>query len=313
MKKNFFVKFLQQKKINFWLTNRIPRRLLTLFMGWFSRIENPLIAKASIAVWKFFVDDLHLEEAQNKSFRSLHDCFVRKLKDNARPISSNPAIMISPCDAIVGAMGAIEGTQLIQAKGFPYTLEELLGNPEQVARYHNGWYVTLRLKSSMYHRFHAPCDCQVREVNYISGDVWNVNPIALEHIERLFCKNERVVIPLDTAAFGQALTLVPVAAILVASIHLNFLDVLLNLKYRGPNYISCRAALKKGEEMGYFHHGSTIIVFSIPQLKPCAWLRPQTLVRMGQPLLEWADEPASADSELSKIREQSHSPLSATP
>ncbi|WP_203434313.1 archaetidylserine decarboxylase [Nitrosococcus halophilus] len=232
------------------------------------------------------MDDLRLEEAQNKSFRSLHDCFTRKLKDGARTIDPDPAIVISPCDAIVSEIGAIQGTQLIQAKGFPCTLEDLLGDSEQVARYRDGWYVTLRLKSSMYHRFHAPCDGRVRTVNYISGDVWNVNPIALQRIERLYCKNERVVIPLDTAAFGQAITLVPVAAILVASIHLNFLNVLLNLKYRGPNHIPCEASFKKGEEMGYFHQGSTIIVFSTHQLKPCAWLRPQTQVRMGQPLLD---------------------------
>jgi phosphatidylserine decarboxylase len=128
----------------------------------------------------------------------------------------------------------------------------------------------------------------VREVYYISGDVWNVNPIALRRVQRLYCKNERAVIPLVTANFGQTITLVPVAAILVASIHLNFLDVLLNLKYRGPNRIRCATSFKKGDEMGYFHHGSTIIVFATGQLEPCDGIQPGAEVRMGQRLMALA-------------------------
>lgn len=286
MKKNFINRIFQQDDINFWLTNRIPRRLLTLLMGKFSSIESPLIARISIALWRIFADDLHLEEAKKTSFRSLQECFVRELKNNARPIDTDPSLVVSPCDAIVGAMGAIQETALFQAKGFPYTLEDLLISPELVTRYRNGNYVTLRLKSSMYHRFHAPCDCRIREVNYISGDVWNVNPIALRRVASLFCKNERAVIPLHTADFDQAITLVPVAAILVASIHLNFLDVSLNLRYRGPNRIPCEASFKKGKELGYFHHGSTIIVLSTQELQFCDSIRPGALIQMGKPLMK---------------------------
>jgi phosphatidylserine decarboxylase len=124
-----------------------------------------------------------------------------------------------------------------------------------------GQYATLRLTSSMYHRFHAPADCRVEQVNYISGDTWNVNPIALKRVERLFCKNERAVIRCRLPT-GAMITLVPVAAILVASMRLRFLDVLLHLRYRGPNVIPCDAALKRGEEMGWFEHGSTIIALA---------------------------------------------------
>jgi phosphatidylserine decarboxylase len=88
-----------------------------------------------------------------------------------------------------------------------------------------------------------------------------VNPIALKRVERLFCKNERAVIRCRLPS-GALITLVPVAAILVASMRLKFLDVLLNLRYRGPNVIPCDAALERGEEMGWFEHGSTIIVFA---------------------------------------------------
>ncbi len=96
-----------------------------------------------------------------------------------------------------------------------------------VEAHRDGRYITLRLTSSMYHRFHAPYDCRIEQVSYITGDTWNVNPIALKRVERLFCKNERAVIRTRLAG-GEVLTLVPVAAILVASIRLRFLDVLLN-------------------------------------------------------------------------------------
>ena len=218
------LRVLQQEDINFLLTNRIPRRLVTQFIGWFSRIEQPLIRDMSIGIWRLF-SDLDLREAKTTQFRSMHDCFIRELKDGARPIDGSADILVSPCDAIVGACGAIAGTELYQAKGFPYTLEELLCDRDLVEAHRNGRYVTLRLTSSMYHRFHAPHDCRVEQVIYISGDTWNVNPIALKRIERLFCKNERAVVRTKLAASGEPVTLVAVAAILVASIRLHCLDV----------------------------------------------------------------------------------------
>jgi len=145
--------------------------------------------------------------------------------------------------------------------------------------------VTLRLTSSMYHRFHAPHDCRVEQVSYISGDTWNVNPITLRRIEKLFCKNERAVLKTTLGATGYAVTLVPVAAILVASIRLHFLDVLLSLKYRGPNIIACDAQYRKGEEMGWFEHGSTIIVFAPRDFLPCDTVKEGATIRMGEPLM----------------------------
>src|SRR5262249_41779802 len=145
----------QQEQINFLLTNQVPRRLLTRFIGWFSQIEQPLVRDATIAVWKLFAGDLNLHEAKKSTFTCLHDCFIRELKDGARPIEPDPGVLISPCDAIVGASGTIRGTELLQAKGSAYRLEELLGEG-LVDRYRDGQYATLRLTSNMYHRFHAP-------------------------------------------------------------------------------------------------------------------------------------------------------------
>src|SRR5689334_5296575 len=106
-------RLLQQEDLNFLLTNRIPRQTLTRFMGWFSRIEQPLVRDLSIGIWRFF-SDLDLSEAKATRFRSMHDCFTRELKDGARPIDRDPAILTSPCDAIVGACGTIAGTELYQ-------------------------------------------------------------------------------------------------------------------------------------------------------------------------------------------------------
>jgi phosphatidylserine decarboxylase len=111
-----------------------------------------------------------------------------------------------------------------------------------------------------------------------------VNPIALKRVERLFCKNERAILRCRLPS-GGLVTLVPVAAILVASIRLRFLDVRLHLKYRGPNVIPCDAALRKGQEMGWFEHGSTIIVFAPEGITLCDGIREGGRVRMGEALM----------------------------
>ena len=277
-------KTLRREDISFLLTNRIPHQLTNRLFGWFSQIEAPFLARASIAIWRRFAD-LDLSEARTQRFPSLHACFTRELKPGARPVDCDPYNLTSPCDAIIGACGRIDRNELIQAKGFPYTLQDLLIDPQLVELYHDGQYVTLRLTPSMYHRFHTPYDCTVDKVTYISGDTWNVNPIALNRIAKLFCKNERAVIRMTLRPWGVVVTLVPVAAILVASIRLHFLDVLLNMQYRGKAEILCQASLSKGEEMGWFQHGSTIIVFAPKDFTLCGSVRQGAVIRMGQPLL----------------------------
>ena len=282
-------RLLMQEDLNFLLTNRVPRIALTHAVGWFSKLKSPLLARLSIAVWRWFTP-LDLSEAEHTNFNSLHDCFTRRLKPGARPFSADEAVLCSPSDGIVGACGRIEGTRVLQAKGFPYTLQDLLGSDTLAQRYANGNYVTLRLTSAMYHRFHAPADLTVDQVTYISGDTWNVNPVALKRVERLFCKNERAVIEARLARNNAPVALVPVAAILVASIRLHFIDVLLHLRYRGPNVMPCQAAACKGDELGWFEHGSTIIMLVPDGFALAPGLHTGSQVRAGQPL--WVDTAA---------------------
>jgi len=286
MKKGYSIvdKLTQQEDINFLLTNRIPRRYVTLFMGWFSRIEFTPITFISLTVWKLFARDLNLEEAKKKSFKSLHDCFIREIDINARPINQDGNIIVSPCDAIIGAYGKINDAKLFQAKGFPYTLDDLLCDAELIERYRNGHYVTLRLKSTMYHHFHAPYSGSVSEITYISGDTWNVNPIALKRIEKLYCKNERAIMDISLDNINASITLVPVAAILVASMRFKFLSETLDLKYKGPNKISCDVSFDKGDELGYFQHGSTIIVFASNNLEFSSNVKENKSINMGEDL-----------------------------
>jgi phosphatidylserine decarboxylase len=274
----------QQEDLNFLLTNRIPRRMLTRFMGWLSRIEQPLVRDISLRAWRFFAD-LDLSDAKQTHFRSMHDCFTRELKDGARPIEMDPGILVSPCDAIVGASGMVEDGQVLQVKGFTYPLADLLGDARHAESFQSGCYVTLRLTSSMYHRFHAPHDCHIEAVSHFPGDTWNVNPVTLKRVERLFCKNERAVIKTTLPGTGHAVTLVPVAAILVAGIRLRFLDISLRSPDLQRRTFRCDASLHKGEEMGWFEHGSTIIVLAPQGFRLCDSIRQGVMIRAGQSLL----------------------------
>ncbi len=278
-----------QEDLNFLLTNRIPRRLATRFIGCWSKMEHPLVRIPSIALWRFF-SDVDLADARSTRFRSLHDGFIRELAEGARPFAPDPAVLASPCDAIVGACGRIAGDMVHQIKGFPYTLPDLLGDPAEATPFRDGSYVTLRLTAGMYHRFHAPHDLEVEQVTYISGDTWNVNPIALKRVERLFCRNERAPIRGRLGGTGLPILLVPVAAILVASIRLTFVDTVANIRIGGPRRIPCAARLAKGEAMGWFEHGSTILLFVPPGFRLAPGIAEGAPIRAGEALMQLPEQ-----------------------
>jgi phosphatidylserine decarboxylase len=122
-------------------------------------------------------------------------------------------------------------------------------------------------------------------VEYFSGDTWNVNPIALKRVEKLFCKNERALLEVEIGEQRYPVALVPVAAVLVASIRLHALDTLLHTRYQGPAVMTCDAAFHKGEELGWFQHGSTILVFTPPDFAFAPGIEEGRVLRMGQALM----------------------------
>jgi phosphatidylserine decarboxylase len=283
--RNGLMRVLMQEDLNFLLTNRLPRRWATTLVGRIAAIEHPLVARPALAAWRFFCD-VDLSDAETTRFASLRDGFVRRLRDGARTFAPGDDVVASPCDAIVGAHGRVADGVLHQVKGFRYRLDELVPDADVAGRFADGWFVTLRLTAGMYHRFHAPADLTVTGVTYQSGDCWNVNPIALKRVARLFCRNERAAIEAQGPGARQLL-LVPVAAILVASIRLTFLDTERTLREHGPGRRACDVTVAKGTEMGWFEHGSTIVLFLPARARLRETLCEGQAVRAGEAIADW--------------------------
>jgi phosphatidylserine decarboxylase len=264
----------------FLLANPLPRRLATNLFAHFSRIEHPLIARPALALWRRF-GGLDLGDSRHQRFASVHACFTRELRPGARPIDPDADIATSPCDGIVGACGRVDGGTLIQAKGLTYSLAALLADPGLAGDYRDGRFVTFRLTPGMYHRFHAPHDGTIESVTYVSGDLWNVNPPTLRRVPNLFCRNERAVLAFSLGGPRLRLALVPVGAILVGSLRLRFLEL---PRGRGIARINCNATFRKGEEIGWFEHGSTIIAIAPKGCALCPGVREGARIRMGQRL-----------------------------
>ena len=285
--KQMLQSLLRADALNFALTNQIPRRWLTRLVGWVSHTTLPPIPQVSMALWRLFAD-LDLSDARQQQFSSLHACFTRELRPGARAIDGRSDVLSSPCDAIVGACGHVQDGQLLQAKSQSYALHELLLDTELAEKHRHACYVTLRLTSSMYHRFHAPHNCTVEGVQHVPGDVWNVNPPTLARVPKLYCRNERAVIRTTLQSQGQAVTLVPVAAVLVAGIRLHFIEQ--PLRDSQGALLACSAAFEKGQEMGYFEHGSTIIVLGPANFRLAQGIASGAIIRMGQALMNIADQ-----------------------
>ena len=267
--------------LNFLITNRLPRRLATRLVGQVSKVEAWPIAPLALLAWKTFCD-VDLSDAAERHFRSLHHGFTRALRPGARLFDDDHGTICSPCDAILGAHGPIEGGRILQVKAMPYALSELAG-AEVAARMEGGCFATLRLTAGMYHRFHAPADLTIEAVEHIPGDCWNVNPPALKRVAGLYCRNERATI-VTRLTDGSPLVLVPVAAILVAGIRLHALGLLRG----GGCFAPLDVTVRKGHELGWFEHGSTIVL-----LAPTGYVFPPVIaegdrLRAGEPLLRRA-------------------------
>jgi len=199
-----------------------------------------------------------------ESFHSVQDFFTRELKDGARPVDAATDAFVSPCDGAWGESGIVEDGMVLQVKGRPYRLAELLGDEEEARRYEGGAFATLYLSPKDYHRFHSPADLEVKAARYLPGTLWPVNRAGVEGVERLFAQNERIVAICDVtqgSAHGR-LALVPVGATMVGKVRVTFDDLTTNVRGVGRedrDYSSAPHRLAKGQEWGRFEFGSTIV------------------------------------------------------
>jgi phosphatidylserine decarboxylase len=248
----------EHEDVNFLLTNRIPRRLLTRFMGWFSRIEQPLVRDLSIGLWRFF-SDLDLTEAKKADFRSMHECFTRELKDGARPVEADPCILVSPLTRSSERRGAIAGTELLQVKGFPYTLQDLLGWPALGAEH-------VRLFR------HAAADVQhvsslprAARLQRRAGDLHFGRHLERQS-DRAQARRKAVLQERTRGVANEAHRrghVVTAGRGHPGSQHLlHFLDVAAQSQAPRTKCHSLRSVVRKSQEMGWFEHGSTIIVLA---------------------------------------------------
>ncbi|GAD80869.1 phosphatidylserine decarboxylase proenzyme [Vibrio ezurae NBRC 102218] len=244
----------------------MPQHGLTRLVGKLASaklgVVTTSIIRGFIKQYKINMDEaLHSDPAH---FATFNDFFVRELKPGLRPIAEGDSVITHPADACVSQFGPIEDGKLIQAKNHDYSARELLGGDHDLAEsFADGSFATLYLSPSDYHRVHMPCDGTLRQMIYVPGDLFSVNPLTAENVENLFARNERVVCIFDTE-FGP-MAQVLVGATIVGSIELTWEGTVTpprgNTVYRWNYPTEGEKAIhfKKGDEMGRFKLGSTVI------------------------------------------------------
>lgn len=242
------------------------------FIGWFAKRYQVNMAEAA-------QPDLH-------SYACFNDFFTRALKADARPLSQVPGSLVCPADGEISQAGRIEGRSILQAKGRHYSIQALLGDDREWAdRYIDGQFATVYLSPKDYHRVHMPCDGKLVKTHYIPGKLFSVNQTTAEGVDRLFARNERLVCHFETAT--GPMTLVLVGAMIVAGIQTAW-PGLCAPAGRQPLQQDHRADgserhLLRGEEMGRFLLGSTVIVLLGPNTAQIADdMQAGLPVRMGQ-------------------------------
>jgi len=245
----------------------LPRNLLSRAAGRFAALRlPPALVRAEIGVFARAVGaDLSEVRDPLDSFGSLQEFFVRALRDGARPIAPGEDALVAPCDGAWGESGKVAGGTLLQLKGRPYALADLLASGEDAARFEGGAFATFYLAPRDYHRFHMPCPARVERAVYVPGTLWPVNRLGLEGVDSLFAQNERICAWLR--APGDALLcLVAVGATLVGKVRVTFDTLETNL----PGAQTLRReypagiALARGEEWGRFEFGSTLVLLAEP-------------------------------------------------
>jgi len=266
-----------------------PKRLLSRAMGRFTRITWPWLKNWCIRTFckKYNVDLSLSANPDITSYQHFDDFFTRPLRDGIRSAVSEPGALACPVDGYVSEFGAIKEGQLYQAKGQYYSLLSLLGNQQDwETLFAAGHFATFYLSPRDYHRVHMPEAGQLMGMCYVPGDFFSVNPLSVQHIPRLFARNERVVSIFKTPAGYMAVILI--GAMCVGSMETRWAGVVAPNDLRTVQRIDYTAdafatTLQRGEEMGRFHMGSTaIILWSEPSLMWDSSMQPDVAVNMGQ-------------------------------
>ena len=265
-----------------------PQHLLSRAAGKVADCEIPSF-RNSVINWFIKQYDVNMSEAELESasdFKSFNDFFTRQLKADARSIDSSPNAIISPVDGAISQLGNIQQGQIFQAKGQSFSVVELLGgDTERAAPFMGGDFATIYLSPKDYHRIHMPCTGTLREMVYIPGKLFSVNPVTAENVPRLFARNERVAAIFDTE-FGP-MAMVLVGAMIVASIETVWSGLVAPIKrdVKTTSYGSLNEEIKleKGQEMGRFKLGSTVVLAFPPNATEFVEsLKATSAVQMGQ-------------------------------
>jgi phosphatidylserine decarboxylase len=228
------------------------------------------------------VDPLALEDG----FESFDAFFTRPLRRGARSIDRSAATVVSPCDGELRELVEIEPGTPIVAKGQTFTLGELLADEELANRFVGGWAATLYLHPRDYHRVHAPCDALAHRVSLVPGRLLPVTAASVARDPRVFALNERMVHVLETGHGWMAVVMI--AAFGVGHMTCNYYRFVPHPRELQVHHCDPPARLRKGDELGVFHLGSTVIVITERTVVPSD-VSPPTSVLLGQPLLEEAD------------------------
>ncbi|MDP8099354.1 archaetidylserine decarboxylase [Pasteurella atlantica] len=244
----------------------LPQLALTQVAGWFAEKKWGVVTHTIINVFaKFYKVNLsEAEKEKPQDYASFNEFFIRPLKANARPIVEQKNVLCFPADGKVSQLGQIKDNQLLQAKGHNFTLETLLANDDElVEKFRNGQFITTYLSPTDYHRVHMPCDGVLRKMIYVPGELFSVNPFLANHIPDLFARNERVICEFDTE-FGSMVQIL-VGATITASMSAVWAGVINPPRSKEVKVWEYSAegeeaiSLKKGQEMGAFRLGSTVI------------------------------------------------------
>ncbi|GHF87217.1 archaetidylserine decarboxylase [Thalassotalea marina] len=277
-------------KVKIALQYAMPKHALSRLVGKFAAAEAGWLTTRAIE-WFIKAYNINMAEAklkEAKDFKTFNDFFTRELEEGARSINPDPKEVCYPVDGAISQQGDIVDGQLIQAKGFNYSLAGLLGGDEQTAKpYQNGKFSCIYLAPKDYHRIHMPIDATLREMIYVPGELFSVNPLTAKNVPNLFSRNERVVAIFDTAHGEMAMVLV--GATIVASIETTWAGTITPpagkdiFKWQYPADGPTAIHFKKGDEMGRFKLGSTVITTFAPGMidfEPNAG--PETVTRLGE-------------------------------